>query len=216
MKSVLMTSIMVICLGYIPSLAQESYSANTTRRPTLKRVGQNPELGIDYALTAKLKVASRKTTYRVGEMITLDIALLNTSDRKVFFHVLNEPKLQVTDKTGKITDVILSMPVYKAVTPDSYEIVNPKEITNRTYMLLAGCDEAVGSIDWGADITDAEIFEKERFISRGQACLKLSSPGEYTIVAKQSNQFVIVSGRKNIKTAIGTISSPPFSITIID
>jgi hypothetical protein len=61
------------------------------RSNSLALAGERPDLAVDYGVTAKLKLVSRKTTYRVGEMISLDIAMLNTSDSPIYLHKLMHP-----------------------------------------------------------------------------------------------------------------------------
>ena len=205
----------VICFNQISSLGQKVNSSKMASPPVLERVDKRPTLGVDYSLVAKFKVVSRKTTYHIGEMIILDFALLNTSSERIFFNNLDDSRLQVSSRNSEKIDVILSAPVYKLVTPDSYVLLQPKEMLNKSYLLLAGCDEK-SEVDWDENLSDVEVFEKDRFINIGQACIKISQPGEYKIIAKQSNQFVLVSESKDIKTAVGAIYSPELVITIIE
>lgn len=50
----------------------------------LEDIKKRPDLGVDYARVAKFKLASRKTTYRVGEMMSIDLAIMNASSTAVF------------------------------------------------------------------------------------------------------------------------------------
>ncbi|MGH9932191.1 MAG: hypothetical protein ACREA9_23565, partial [Pyrinomonadaceae bacterium] len=59
-------------------------------------VKARPKLGVEYERVATFKLASRKTTYRIGEMISLDLAILNAAKTLVFFHKLAGPTVNLT------------------------------------------------------------------------------------------------------------------------
>jgi len=60
-------------------------------------------------------------------------------------------------------------------------------------------------------------FERDLFVNWGQACLAAEKAGQYTIIAVQTNDTVLVSGTKSkVKTAVGRIRSTPLTIKIIE
>src|SRR6266542_6762890 len=65
-------------------------------------------LAASYAQVAAVRITSRKATYRFGDVMTLDVALLNKTNRALFFRKLEMPSLAIKakDETGKTVRVI--------------------------------------------------------------------------------------------------------------
>jgi hypothetical protein len=192
-------------------------------------VQERPQQGIEYSRAAKLKLASRKTSYRVGEMINLDIAILNTTNKQIFFHKLSGPQitLRVFDEKGSAVSVTPSIIALEGVVPQSYSLLGPGEIIVGSIQMLAGCNvEGASAFDearqkLAEDVRrnqakyDEAVFERNLFINWGDACLRIPRPGTYNVVVEVTNQHVIVSAREpNVKTAVGTTRSIPITITI--
>ena len=76
---------LLTCQSFI---ARSPHRQTAPPRQHVEDLKKRPDLGVDYSQVANLKLASRKTSYRVGEMISIDIAIINSSDAPVFFHKL--------------------------------------------------------------------------------------------------------------------------------
>lgn len=230
----------IIILGMVlvsvvtcPSLVGEAKSNQKTE--ALGHVADlktRPGLGVDYTRVAKFKLGSRKTTYRIGEMFSIDLAMMNVSGAAVLFHRLNRPSLELMARDAKGISVPINTyyTVLEAVTPKSYQRVEPGNILSGSFQLLAGCDDAnlqsysrarkeleEQEHDEGEEAFFRGVFERNLFVNWGEACFAINIPGTYTITAEQSNDYVVVSalvGR--VKTAVGRIRSSTLSLTITE
>lgn len=165
---------------------------------------ERPELAIDLQDVAKLKVATRKELFHIGEMINLDIALLNQSKEPVYFYAISQPKFNVKDELGNEGIVQSYIVVDLAMGLSAYTLVEPDDFTDKSFELLAGCDkrafEQVKSTV--SDDSSLTIFNKNRFLNWGNACLHIKRPGTYYISAEFSNDRVVTSsgGRQHKST----------------
>lgn len=60
-----------------------------------------PHMGVEHLRVTKLKLTSRKTAYRVGEMISLDVAIMNISDDPIFLDGLTYAEFDAHDTKKK-------------------------------------------------------------------------------------------------------------------
>jgi hypothetical protein len=183
----------------------------------IAQVDKRPELSIPILDTARFKVASRKTTYHIGEMIDVDLAILNTSDRRVYFRRLSNAEVflsKANHRKEKSVDYIMTevTPI-----PETYALLDTHEMFSATYRLLAGCDQrAFQQVRAQLATTESRIvFEKELFLNWGDSCLQIRRPGIYSLTFAVSNWFVVVpSSPTGFQTAVGTLESKPLTITI--
>lgn len=187
-------------------------------RPRAVRVSKKPELGADISKVARFKLASQKTDYRLGEMITLDAAMLNVAGTPILFPDLQQPmRLEVLDESGGKTKIIQYIDLVIVLTANYYSLLNPNEMTTASYNLLAGCDNRAfeNMNDHHEAPDDKAAFEQNQFVSFGRACLDITRPGTYTITSMVNNDHVLAhSGGTSHKTAVGKITSQPLTITI--
>lgn len=199
-----------------------------TPRRSVSRVEERPQLGVDYSQVAKFKLISRKKTYHLGEMISLDLALLNISGSKIFFRKLSDFNitLAVRDEKGSTVEIWSYTIDLEAVVSDSYVVVDPDSIITWTYQLISGLkenDELEKYIEAKHSLykegrlnPDKERFNRGLFLNIGRGALDISNPGVYTITATATNDYVVVSPCEgNPKTAVGKIISAPLEITIV-
>src|SRR5688500_126601 len=76
--SVLLWAVL-LWIGLETATGQRRDCNDPSRYRTLTSVEDHPKLGIEYTQVARFKLASRKTEYRVGEIISVDVAMLNAS-----------------------------------------------------------------------------------------------------------------------------------------
>lgn len=191
----------------------------------------HPHLTAEYSRVAAIKVASRKSTYHLGEMITVDVALLNTAKVPMFFHKLDFPTvaLKALDNEGKETHVFLNTTILEGITVDSYSLLPPGGVLVKSFLIATQCsdqdraayirarqkldqDEREGRVEY-----QKGLFERNLFVNWGEGCLHISKPGTYFLTAQLTNDDVIVSRLKPApKTAVGMIDSNPMKITIIE
>src|ERR1041384_1626897 len=107
----------------------------------VERSDSRPDLAAKFDDVAQLKIASRKSLFHVGEMITIDIALLNTSSQPLFFRKPVEMHINVVTGTGQQMIVQEYVVIDRAIVPASFVRLSPGEIIVNSFQLLAGCDK---------------------------------------------------------------------------
>jgi|RhiMethySRZTD1v2_1073278.scaffolds.fasta_scaffold01968_11 hypothetical protein len=185
---------------------------------SLEASEKRPDLGMDYTKVSKFKLASRRTSYRLGEMISLDVALLNTSKIPVFFHKFLQPNFYVQGSRGQSKPLLPYILIEAPTSLDSYILLQPGEMTTRSFALLAGCDKrASDNMARGLNEKDStRQFEENRFVNWGDLCLSARHPGSYSITVEQGNDLVVVTANSsNAKTAVGVARSNKFTINIV-
>jgi hypothetical protein len=186
-----------------------------------------PGSEIEYPRAVKFKLGSRKSTYRRGEIITLDLAMLNVSGRNLFLHKMVMPNvsLRVRSDGANAARISTYLLVLEAVVPGSYEYVGKDQLISGSLQILVDCSlrektrdrslQHLQETQANNSAQDKAVFENDLFVSWGDACLSLPGPGHYTITAEMTNEFVIVSAEEpRAKTAVGTIESAPLTIVI--
>jgi hypothetical protein len=216
----------VLCLIWIPAVpdcltGQPAFTQRVADKRRLELPGKRPKLGIEYSRVAKFKLASRKTTYKLGELVSIDVAMLNTSGKPVYFRELSEHKglkWIIHDEMGKEVKLIPYLHLDSFDTPQSFQLIKSHQMLTNWPRYLAGCDEQAFKqiADLFAEKDASTRFENNQFHDWGWGCLKIENPGTYTISAEMKNNMVVVSPKEpSIQTAIGMISSLPITISIV-
>lgn len=175
-----------------------------------------PDLSVKFDSVAQLKIAVRKSTFHIGEMIDLNIAVLNSSKKGVFFPLMLDPQIDVQSPSDESVKVRLYGTAERTMVPSSFTLLAPSEADTASFQLLAGCDRRAFSKSNSAD-NDRIAFDENLFVNWGRACLSLTRPGTYVLTAEIHNDYVIVSRRhEDTKSAVGKIRSNPLTITIVD
>jgi hypothetical protein len=227
-----LTALSALGLGAQIAPTQEKRCAETElpKYRHLDTLKNRPDLGIDYTRVTNFKLTSRKITYRMDELFIIDLAMLNTSDAPVFFKDLEGNSLIITvlDEKGAKVDVNYYAISSEMVTEEQYQKEKPDGMIAGSFQLLIGWGEGVRAYlrghnklaeDYGEGKVDLDrgIFDRDLFISLGNACLNIKSPGTYTVIAEMSNDYVMTSVcEPGVKTAIGKIRSAPLKITIVE
>ena len=213
----LILSSLMILFGLPPTVGQVANVDEPVRQVVSSE--KSPDLAADFSQVARLKLASHKAIYRLGEMLLLNVAMLNAANKPIFVEKISRPQLYLYDEQGRGLKIVPYIIVCLAIGPDSFELLEPNLMTSESIQLLVGCndkpfDQMNSSLD---DKDDKRIFENNLFINYGRACLNVTRPSTYTIKARLSNDYVIESpGEPNIKTAVGSIESEPLTIQIIE
>lgn len=216
MRHVALTiSLAAAVCGYSLIVAQDN-PKQQPKRDTVE-ISERPDLAIDYAKVSRVKLASRKKSYHLGEMMSLDVALLNTSSVPIFFRKFDQPNFNVQDRQGKKVSLIPYIFVEAPTSVDSYVLLQPGEMVIRSFEVLAGCNKRA-SEDMTSGLNEKSSkrqFEENRFVNWGDSCLGVKGPGSYTIAVEQGNADVVVpANAANTKTAVGVVRSDMFTIQI--
>lgn len=199
------------------TMGQNKQRHPSTLRQRVFRVEDRRDHAVEYTRVAELKLASLKTTYRVDETLIVGMAMLNTSSEPIRFYEMSNPEIYLQYEEDDPQRVIPFVLGEKIITPRSFTLLQPGAMIDDTIQLLVGCDDKYYEPFSTRGITsDTRVFEDGRFVYMGHACLKITRPGLYTLIVKQSNQHVVVlPTRLGVKTAVGTITSAPLKISVI-
>jgi len=211
----------------VPVIKKLAGQAGKGSRLGAFRATARPDLAGDLASVAQLKLASRKTRYRVGEIITADLAIINISDHAIFLPNPRETPVtfMAEDRAGKSVPLFPYREILLVAMPEAYQLAEPDQMTYASFRILAGRDDDAFRMEqekWGLEHSKEPhhlraLFDRGLFVNWGDAYLDTTVPGIYTITAEYSNQFVIVDpANPKTKTATGTIVSSPLTITIGD
>lgn len=178
---------------------------------------KRPDLAISFNQSARLKLASRKNEYRIGDLISLDAALINISEEKIFLRKLRTIRFYAHDTLGEEIDFEKYIYINTDISPDSFQLVRPGETILHTANFLVGCNkQALESIGAMVDAKDGEArLDENLFVTWGEGCLDVKGPGTYVLFAKHSNDYVMVpAGSRSFRTASGSVKSPLFTILV--
>lgn len=211
----------ITCIWGLLVTQRQSTNSETTQnaKPTEPVVlrEKRPELGVEYLSTGKLKLASRKKYYRIGELVSLDAALINISSKPIFLRDLRDMEFLASSNAGEEIDLVQYVNVSSDATPDRFPLVRPGEIIQHTVHILVGCNkQAFANINLMLDARNGRtVFDRNLFVSWGQGCLDIRRSGTYTLSAKRTNEYVVVSSdTPNTQTAVGSVESNALSIIV--
>ena len=181
---------------------------------TVTPANLHPEGAAVYEAVARFRLASRKTTYRLGELISVDFALLNYSKESLFILSDFSPSFRVLSKSGNEVHVIPYGIFERVVDASSYTLTEPNDFIVKSSLILVGCDaEAFRGDVVGSKSVD--LFNQNRFVSRGSACLQIERAGTYLISAEITNSLVVLSSEgPNARTTVGAIRSNTLRVLV--
>jgi hypothetical protein len=210
---VLCLSLIMIQSGSIMDGARHTQVSDN--KPMVQRAESHPDLVAKFDEVAELKIASRKSVFHVGEMITLDVALLNTSTRPIFVRKLSELHVGVLNSVGQ-TQLVQEYGVAdRALLPTSFVQLQSGEIIVRSFQLLAGCDKRAFAQFASTEDDDLTVFNKGLFLNWGDACLPTTQSEAYTVSVQLKNSFVLLSASTHkSRTAVGAIKSNSLEMTV--
>lgn len=203
---ILLTIVVVVCVAQNVSQFQkpkEPVDATIRFSPATK----SPELALSISLNAEMKIVSRKTIGRIGEMMFLDIALMSTSKKSSLFPSISTVNLSVQDSRGR------NLTVRKYSVMDSigpFNLLAPERMHSQSLAILIGCDDSVFETVYLRKHAkdDFTVFEKNLFVSPGDACLEVRSGTFVYITATLENHSVVISPSfRGVQTAVGVLHS---------
>jgi hypothetical protein len=206
--------------------SQKNECLNASANRGLVELKRNPKKGIEFSSSVKFKIATRKTAYKVNEMIEINLAMLNISKDSIFIRNLDNISLEIRDEHGNLMD--FSPYEVNVITP-TFKLISPREIIIGRYSLFTNCfeeglqkwqdtwDKVMKDIILQKKTIHELMFDNSLFVSWGDACLMQPKPGKYTISAKQKNVYYVVKSEcePNVKTTTGEIISSPLTIELI-
>lgn len=210
-----------ICLLLIMAHVGALFSAPRASQPEnnyqrVERAKARPDLAAQLDGVAELKIATRKSTFHVGEMITLDVALLNTSTQPLFFRKLSDLRIKAQTAAGEQMYIQSYGVADRVIIPDSFTLLSQNEVLLHSFQLLAGCDKRAFNQMQSANKDNLTLFKNNLFLNWGDACLTAALPGTYIFSVEAINEHVLIAPRvRKTKTAVGKLSSNQLEITII-
>lgn len=129
------TLIVLTVVGSLLAAPAHGAAGKGRRQTRAERGGQRvvnltkrPDLGAEAGLVTRFKIASRKTEYRPGEMMGLDIALLNAGDAPLFLRRLADTvTLEVQGQGGEKVGPRYYMSVSSIITANSFTLGPPRD-----------------------------------------------------------------------------------------
>ena len=93
-----------------------------------------------------MKALTRPRSYRIGDIVTIDVAVLNASERPLYVY---EPRygsvtVRILDKNGRSMSISDGFVKLRAYFPEAYTLVQPGGIAVRSVRLLIGCSATAG------------------------------------------------------------------------
>lgn len=184
-------------------------------RHGVAKVESRPTLAVNYSSNVKFKLASRKAQYRVNELISLDVAMLNVYRDDLYFlrlerfvnlKVSGENNIPVPIRPHGVLDFLASA--------DNYELVKKEDYMSARILLTIGCEKEDRQMSNPPLVVT--LFENAAFVNRGRGCIDVVRPGRYLITATVENKLVVSHRRQTNLTAVGRIESEPLEITVLD
>lgn len=179
------------------------------RKMGISPVKYRPLLRIDYSGAAEFKTVSRKAEYRIGELISIDMGLINISDKPINFLSLDK-FAQIIIEDGKGNNI----PVQPFAIADyfmssaNYTLLDSGEFDSASVLFVLGCNTKLPHLSAPRD-----VYNSNAFVSSGRGCIDVRKSGKYIIKASISNDLVVTKNEM-YKTAIGQMESSPFELTI--
>ena len=201
-------ALFTVCIVLAVAVSGNSQSQDIRIGPA----NQHPGNSTTYAASARLKLASRKTTYRFGELMSLDIAILNTSQSSLFLFSDFEPKFRVWDEKGKEVHVTPYGVSERVVDASSFTLTEANDFIVNSSLILIGCDKGT----FASPSQNLETFNHNRFVNRGVGCLDTNVRGTYSITAELTNRSVVLSPDTDAKTPVGTIKSDTLILQVTE
>jgi hypothetical protein len=184
-----------------------------TRDIILEDANKRPDLATDIAKAAELKIAVRKNTYSIGEMLILDIAMLNLEQNNdIYLPPIKKVELTITNQKGQS----ILIPYFLKTTSQSVASINQNRLETDTVMLLIGCTEKPFQInsELSSEYSSERVFKKNLFLTWGDACLDVKAKSKIKIDAKIENNSVLVAPLPNFKTAVGKLVSNRLTLSV--
>jgi hypothetical protein len=210
-------SLLALMISQAPSLMgtpQVSRASNKDKR--VEPAASRPDLAVPFESVAKVKLASRKSVFHLGEMITLDIAMLNAWEEPLFFKDISDLLMKAKTPAGDPVMIQTYGTVCRTTVPSSFNLVPHNEFLDRSFQLMARCDQRPFDHMRSADESSLTAFNEDWFLSWGDACLR-AQPGTYIFEVEIRNNYVLAAPRLGkIQTAVGKIKSNPLEISIVD
>ena len=215
----LLSSILTVLLFVWTSVAQSQIKARKDKSSLSQKVVSSkhyPILSVAYKDAVQFKLASRKSQYRLAEMLTIDAAMLNSFSDYLFLYTLRNLKFTITDEQGNQIKSIPYVIKEWAITSESFTLIEPNDFLTKSFDLLIGCDDRAFKQMSLTEDGNKTFFDNDLFLDWGNGCIDIIKPGVYTIRAEVENAYVVIGQSRSNKTATGNILSAPLRINIVN
>ncbi len=205
----------------------KNYQPLTPENWSLLDIGDAKAGPLKFTGKIDVKIASRKNEFKVGEIMIVDFAILNSSSEPLF---ILEPSsntiiLRGYDHKGEEVKIASFEISQLGLSPRLFNLVGVGELETGSLQLLIGCEEATRSIQrkvqvlhetslGGISRRGRRLFEEDLFVSHGDGCLDTSEAGNYQISAQIENKKKVVLSPSQAKTYIGVIESNSFGFKV--
>ena len=125
--------LMTTCLAQIkPEISNPEPGFITSSQATSK-------MTTDYSSVPKFKTVSRKKEYRIGVLISIDIAMLNKSNDSIYFLELGRwASILVRDSNGN--EITAGNYIHPLIGP-KFNLIGSGDYDSSSFLYLIGCDD---------------------------------------------------------------------------
>ncbi|MFM9903654.1 MAG: hypothetical protein ACKVQJ_03675 [Pyrinomonadaceae bacterium] len=213
-KTINFLAIILMLIGSSNLSSQTYLDTTQNHKIKIEPKGKYPDLDFNFDEGGKLKIATRKTKYSIGETLILDVAILNRTNSPSYYPVTVASNLRAESRQGK--EVLVN--AYSSSDGEKpFVLVGEGRIKMIQLQLVLGCSDDIFSIrdDLLKAKNDAEVFNKGLFVLSGNACLGVKRGNNIRLTIELDNEDVVVTGEsKNPKTATGRLRSNSLDVTI--
>ena len=211
MKQLSIISI-IYCLLIVPSLAQSTRKINNPVRLVIDSSKATSQMEIDYSSAAIFKTVSKRKEYRIGDLISIDLGILNKTQKPIYFLDLYKfAKINVQDADGN--EVIAGrLPVRYSISFEDFSLVDTGDYYSTSILYSLG--DCENQKKYKVYNSETEKFNDNYFVNEDRGCINIKKSGNYSIKTSIENTYVLNDITK--KTAIGKMESAPLKVTVIE
>lgn len=220
-KLVFSLSILIVfCMYFVFQPNLSNAQVNELNNKTINKEQpsrENQNFLIEYSDAVEFKTISRKKTYRIGELISVDYGMLNITDEPIrILSIDHWIDIKIRDENNGVVGIGGGSPPLYGI---SYQLVKINGYIFSRKFYVIGCQKNDVSFQ---NTTEKFRFENNYFAFRGRGCIDIKVPGKYFISTYAQHSETSAknnrnpSGKNIHKIVVGEIESVPLEITVIE
>jgi hypothetical protein len=214
MKFISMLKIPILISLVVGTLVSGQDNFSTIQKDQETRpADQHPELVSDLSKVAKAKVFIAKPSYRMDELMKLDVGLLVHADTKFYFPEELNYRILIRNPRGQ---QILTKPLFIADRDRRFSEVQDGVLVDSIYLIIGcngkGLSNFAKSLNQVDEDSSLSIFNHSLFGKPADSCVDVSSRGVIYIEVEVFNEHVVLS--PGTKSLVGRVKSNVLKISI--
>ena len=184
--------------------------------PDLDLASLNPTFAVEVSKGIDVKAYLPKATYRLEEIMVLDVGMLVATEREYYFPKDLNFRLDIRNETGK------KVSIRNIESNDGVPTFarHSSTVLRGTTRLLVGCqNRMVKDLDraielYNADNDISDVFKLDLYRTIPQGCIDINSSAELKISVEVFNNLVVVGNDSIAKTAVFKMRSNTLRIKV--